>query len=1585
MEKLKNLKLALKTWESNFFKENGRKPNSEDIGLSSENIRSAYSRYYKLKRQSLNSSLDSNHSSPKDNGSCSDLKKQSLNSSFNTENSLPKDDNSSSNLNKQSLNSSLNVAHSSPKDNSSSNLNKPPLNSSLNVVHSSPKDDGDGVWGRSFNRSPTKKPEELGNGGSDVKIKQAVYLEKLSTKMFINYKKCSAMRKLTNTRLSQSKSVEKDENLKTTILENSDSLVSNTKNSDNSSSLNSSFSEIISKNSGKISEDFPKEIISPEQNRSGLFKNVLNISSRKQNYKSKFSDSTASPTIFHDKKYRKFSLSSAALDSSYSEELLASPGLDGSLDSPVFNSATESPVFNGFKTDTPDFNGVSESFNGIKTDVVDFNGVSESFNGIKTDGPDFNGVSESFNGIKTDGPDFNGTKADTPSFNGNSRTKTKPSFDLSWHHSGSSDGPDEGLPEDGTRSKPGKDNPRTNKIAGSNESRPGTKLEKKRPISPDSTSAGSARAKRRKNSLETRRDSSMSGSNDAETFSSSARQNHEELSRQGKDDDPEWSTSAGIDNSNTEFENPSTSTKSKRPPPPPPPPPPSRSSSSSSTSAATSSATSTSSAASLSAASSSSASSSSKRMSQINKSENFVRLNMKVKRFSRKGQGTKGTKFKRMEWKRKMREKQKSYGKNCFRCGESGHWAKNCKNAPNSKGYKNKNQLDGDQHQQPGEYGESSANVMEEDYLTLSQAVSMSKGDSSFKQCEEKDELDIEKDVVRDPYELFNKFVNRRQSMEPYLVANEDGSLPEIPEEVYDALKMFGFTTFKDGQADAIMRTLCGLSTLVILSTGGGKSLCYQLPAYLYGRRPKHVAIVVSPLVSLMEDQVDGLPVGINGACLHTNMTPSQREMVISSVNSGKIHFLLLSPEAVIGGQKSVLTELSKDVVISFVCIDEAHCLSEWSHNFRPSYLQVCKALRDKHGVRCFIGLTATATLAQSKHIAQQLWINDVDRAVIRGAPIPKNLVLSISRDVYRDESLIELLEGDRFSKCESIIIYCTRRDQTEKVATLIRTALKDRLEDISKLTGHSSSSSKAKSKKTAKNGAQLIAESYHAGLTAYQRKRIQKSFMSGKLWIVVATVAFGMGIDKSNVRGVIHYNMPKSFESYVQEIGRAGRDGKQSHCHLFIDKEGQDLGELKKHIYANSVSRYVVKKFVQKILKRCRCLEIHRKCSENSAKREEQGDGDGDENEIADNGDLPNCPDSFLCFSPEKRICKGHEMAVSIEPLVQALDMKEENIATLLCYLELSFQGLVRMLPLTYADCKINCYGGPAQLQAVAKKCPPVAVAIAKQKLTGKTFSSTASLEFPVIELSDSMGWNSGIVKRELKGLQWCRDSESGARKSGVMVELSRLAFHFVSFGDLSDDELDHVIDYLHGRVKTQERLELGQIQRLHGSLMSVSYNSICGCADSVDEKRNKKLHQLIFDYFEEETTASATPGATTADTNTNTSTNSSTAPTTTTTTEPFTNSPDASSSFCSATEALVCHFDAGQIQSDVRKFLNIYSQDHNFTGHSIARIFHGIGSPCYPANIWGRVRQFWRCYIGSDFQAIVDIATKEILHYKR
>ncbi|KAH3778362.1 hypothetical protein DPMN_179817, partial [Dreissena polymorpha] len=391
--------------------------------------------------------------------------------------------------------------------------------------------------------------------------------------------------------------------------------------------------------------------------------------------------------------------------------------------------------------------------------------------------------------------------------------------------------------------------------------------------------------------------------------------------------------------------------------------------------------------------------------------ENFIKLNMKVKTYKRKGKHMTGPQYKRMMWKQKMQARSKSYGDACFKCGQTGHWANKC----------------------PGAGAAAAANkyekeqVLDEDFPSLLEAASMARGctvsriaktvstpSSSTLPTEAANDVGMETTpVVEGDEELeFESGIVRSHReinvapppMEPLLKCGDGEMLPATPDLVWKGLKKFGFDSFRHGQEEAVMRILCGLSTLVVISTGGGKSLCYQLPAYLYAQRSPCITLVVSPLVSLMEDQVTGLPHGIRGVCLHTNMTPSQRESVLTQVRSGKAQFLLVSPEAVAGGSMSLISTMGSLPPVAFACIDEAHCLSEWSHNFRPSYLRLCQVLQQKLGVQCFLGLTATATLSTASDVAKHLRISDFKRATVRGSPIPPNLVLSVSSDEEKDQ-----------------------------------------------------------------------------------------------------------------------------------------------------------------------------------------------------------------------------------------------------------------------------------------------------------------------------------------------------------------------------------------------------------------------------------------------------------------------------------------------------------------------------------------------------------------------------------------------------
>ncbi|MDO4755300.1 MAG: DNA helicase RecQ [Parabacteroides sp.] len=323
--------------------------------------------------------------------------------------------------------------------------------------------------------------------------------------------------------------------------------------------------------------------------------------------------------------------------------------------------------------------------------------------------------------------------------------------------------------------------------------------------------------------------------------------------------------------------------------------------------------------------------------------------------------------------------------------------------------------------------------------------------------------------------------------------------------------RFFGYTSFRPQQAEIIQRILQKKDTLVLMPTGGGKSICFQLPAiYMPG-----TALVVSPLIALMKDQVEGLVGnGIPAAMLNSMMPEEERHQVRQLCIQGKIKLLYISPEGIMNELHWLLPRID----ISLIAIDEAHCISQWGHDFRPEYTQLA-VLKAHFPEVPVIALTATADKITRTDIINQLDLQNPE-TFISSFDRP-NLSLTIRRGLNKKEKFGTMVHFINKHHRQSGIIYCISRNNTESVA-----------------------------KELADYGIDAVA--YHAGLTPRQREKAQDDFINDRVNVVCATVAFGMGIDKSNVRWVIHYNMPGSIENYYQEIGRAGRDGMQSDTLLF-------------------------------------------------------------------------------------------------------------------------------------------------------------------------------------------------------------------------------------------------------------------------------------------------------------------------------------------------------------------------------------------------------------------------------------------------
>ena len=425
--------------------------------------------------------------------------------------------------------------------------------------------------------------------------------------------------------------------------------------------------------------------------------------------------------------------------------------------------------------------------------------------------------------------------------------------------------------------------------------------------------------------------------------------------------------------------------------------------------------------------------------------------------------------------------------------------------------------------------------------------------------------------------------------------------------------EFFGFDTFKGQQEEIISQLVAGNNAFVLMPTGGGKSLCYQLPALVM----EGTAIVISPLIALMKNQVDAIRGFVSGKdgiahFLNSSLTKAQINEVKNDLLSGVTKLLYVAPESL---TKPENIALLKDVKISFYAIDEAHCISEWGHDFRPEYRRI-RALVEEIGKAPLIALTATATPKVQSDIQKNLGM--MDAKVFKSSFNRPNLYYEI-RD--KSDPKREIIKFIKQNPHKSGIIYCLSRKKVEELAELLNI-----------------------------NGIKALP--YHAGLDAKTRAENQDKFLTEQVDVIVATIAFGMGIDKPDVRFVIHYDIPKSIEGYYQETGRAGRDGKEGFCLAFYSYK--DIQKLEKFMQGKPVAEQEIGK--QLLLETVAYAESNR-CRRKLLL-----------NYFGEDYQQENCGACDNCLHPRKRFDGREEMSLVIELILSMPEhFKTEHLANIL------------------------------------------------------------------------------------------------------------------------------------------------------------------------------------------------------------------------------------------------------------------------------------------------------------------------------
>ena len=758
--------------------------------------------------------------------------------------------------------------------------------------------------------------------------------------------------------------------------------------------------------------------------------------------------------------------------------------------------------------------------------------------------------------------------------------------------------------------------------------------------------------------------------------------------------------------------------------------------------------------------------------------------------------------------------------------------------------------------------------------------------------------------------------------------------------------RAFGHEAFRPGQLEVIRRVVRGGSTLALLPTGAGKSLTYQLPALLF----PGLTLVVSPLLALMADQLRGLPPALPGAALRSDQSQTHLFAVLDEMRAGKLKVLFVSPERLLN--ERFLNDLRLvPGGVSLAVVDEAHCVSEWSHNFRPAYHRLGRVLRSRLRVRGpVLALTATATKRTETSLRSTLDIPE--EGAFRDDAIRANLTLSAMRvpASAREATLKHLLQREPMRGVGSAIVYVAFQNQAETVAAYLQT-----------------------------NG--VNAKAYHAGQEPKDRQRTQAQFFAGSVRVVVATVAFGMGLDKADVRAVINYSLPRSPEAYIQQAGRAGRDGLPARCVSFIDAD--DFTRLRSLSFSDGVDRAAVHKLLETVF-----LGRDRKARSALAALAPGGGVSAGEPRDAEGG-----PEKFGRDpnpNPNENRDSGNEVAepaavgaLIVQQLEREMDMRGEVIETVLSCLELwdarvierrcaeakseketnkesdasratlaatetaracppknsengdddfgalGGNGLVRVLPDMRATCELSFHG--ASPEALAGVCPLVAAVLA---LGAKPKAGT--YRFSVAAAARSMRSGLEEVGAQLQALSANGDAAYRLSDRAVGYEILRAP----------PADLRPLASALAAHLAAVERSAVHKLDTVYAALERAA-----NAED--DHAQSASLRGTLEAYLR-----GAGPGS--AET----------------------------PSGVDLSGVIAADAPRG-LAADVRELLTHRSGGKAggagcMSARAVARVLHGLGSPAYPAAEWRRKEKagnLWEKHSKVDFGAIVRVASEELL----